>query len=54
MSPDQRRDMIVRVALPLVAGYAYHKGNWTNRQARNYAKLFDQPATTNAKEFAAV
>jgi len=42
------------VALPLVAGYAYHKGNWKNRQARNYAKLFDQPATTNAKELAAV
>jgi deoxyhypusine synthase len=42
------------VALPLVAGYAYHKGNWKNRQARDYAKLFDQPATTNAKELAAV
>jgi len=42
------------VALPLVAGYAYHKGNWKNRQARDYAKLFAQPATTNAKELAAV
>jgi len=28
------------VALPLVAGYAYHKGAWRAREARNYAKLF--------------
>jgi deoxyhypusine synthase len=42
------------LAFPLVAGYAYHKGNWKNRQARDYAKLLDQPATTNAKELAAV
>ena len=26
------------LALPLVAGYAYHKGNWKNRQARDYAE----------------
>jgi deoxyhypusine synthase len=32
------------VALPLIAGYAWHKGNWKNRQARNYAKLLDEPA----------
>jgi len=42
------------LALPLIAGYAYHKGNWKNRQARNYAKLFDEPATAKAEEPAAV
>jgi deoxyhypusine synthase len=31
------------VALPLVAGYAYHKGSWKNRKARNYAQLLDRP-----------
>jgi deoxyhypusine synthase len=33
------------IALPLIAGYAYHKGSWKNRKARNYAKLLDEPAT---------
>src|SRR6266481_2101833 len=33
------------LALPLIAGYAYHKGSWKNRKARNYAKLLDEPAT---------
>jgi deoxyhypusine synthase len=28
------------VALPLLAGYAYHKGAWRARAAKNYAKLF--------------
>jgi len=28
------------VALPLVAGYAYHKGAWRARDAKNYARLF--------------
>jgi len=28
------------VALPLVAGYAYHKGAWRARAAKNYARLF--------------
>lgn len=42
------------LALPLIAGYAYHKGNWKNRRARNYAKLFDEPATAKAEEPAAV
>jgi deoxyhypusine synthase len=31
------------LALPLIAGYAYHKANWKNRSARNYAKLLDEP-----------
>ena len=30
------------LAFPLIAGYAYHKGNWKNRQARNYATLLDK------------
>jgi len=42
------------LALPLIAGYAYHKYNWKNRQARDYAELLDQPATMSAKEPAAV
>jgi deoxyhypusine synthase len=28
------------VALPLVAGYAYHKGAWRARKVKNYAALF--------------
>ena len=28
------------VALPLVAGYAFHKGAWRARTVKNYAKLF--------------
>src|SRR5213076_233249 len=27
------------LGFPLIAGYAFHKGNWKNRAARNYAKL---------------
>jgi len=26
--------------MPLVAGYAYHQGNWKNRPAREFNKLF--------------
>ncbi len=28
------------LALPLIAGYAYHKGSWKNRQAKEWAKLY--------------
>jgi deoxyhypusine synthase len=28
------------VALPLIAGYAYHKGNWRDRQPHHLADLF--------------
>jgi deoxyhypusine synthase len=38
------------LALPLIAGYAWHKGAWRNRAARNYSKLFDQPVSAKAKE----
>ena len=29
------------LALPLIAGYAYHKRSWKNRKAHNYAQLLD-------------
>jgi deoxyhypusine synthase len=38
------------LALPLIAGYAWHKGAWKNRAARDYSKLFDQPVSAKAKE----
>ena len=28
------------VAMPLIAGYAYHKGSWKERKAREFQKLF--------------
>jgi deoxyhypusine synthase len=28
------------LAFPLIAGYAYHKGSWKNREAKNLANLF--------------
>lgn len=28
------------ITMPLVAGYAYHKGNWQNREARNFTNIF--------------
>ena len=30
------------IALPLIAGYAYHKGGWKNRKGRSFAKLLDE------------
>ncbi len=38
------------LALPLIAGYAYHKRAWKNRAPRNYAKLLDRPTAAKAKE----
>jgi deoxyhypusine synthase len=29
------------VAVPLIAGYAYHKGTWKNREARRWARLLE-------------
>ncbi len=31
------------IAVPLLAGYAYHRGNWKNRARRNLADLFQAP-----------
>ncbi len=28
------------IAMPLIAGYAYHKGNWKNRKAKEFARLY--------------
>jgi deoxyhypusine synthase len=28
------------IAMPLIAGYGYHKGNWKNRAKREFAKMF--------------
>lgn len=30
------------IAMPLIAGYAYHKGNWKNRNKREFTKLFQK------------
>ena len=30
------------LALPLIAGYGYHKGVWKNREKREYQKLFQK------------
>ncbi|MEI7590311.1 MAG: deoxyhypusine synthase family protein, partial [Deltaproteobacteria bacterium] len=27
--------------LPLIASYAYHRGNWKKRKRHNYSRLFD-------------
>lgn len=29
------------VAVPLIAGYAYHKGGWRNRRQRRFSRLFE-------------
>jgi len=28
------------LAMPLIAGYAYHKGNWKNRESREFQKIY--------------
>jgi deoxyhypusine synthase len=35
------------LAVPLIAGYAYHKGGWKSRSARNWSRWFE-PAATQA------
>lgn len=30
------------IAMPLIAGYAYHKGAWKNREAKNLQKMFQK------------
>ncbi len=41
------------IALPLIAGYAYHKGNWRKRKARAYNRLFSEIATHANEETSA-
>jgi deoxyhypusine synthase len=42
----------ITVTLPLIAGYAYHKGSWKNRKARNFAEIFSRPSTLKAEGYA--
>jgi deoxyhypusine synthase len=32
------------MAVPMIAGYAYHKGNWKTREARRWARLLETVA----------
>ena len=34
------------IAMPLVAGYAYHKGDWKQRHAKEFQKLFLKETAT--------
>ena len=34
------------LALPLILGYAYHKGGWRSRQARRWARLLEPVAAS--------
>jgi deoxyhypusine synthase len=36
------------LALPLIAGYVYHKGAWKDRPARSYAEFLDKPAAVSS------
>ena len=36
------------LALPLIAGYAYHKGAWKSRTGRKWGALLEQPAMASA------
>ncbi len=36
------------LAMPLIAGYAYHKGSWKNREPRRYAALLDSDPASEA------
>jgi deoxyhypusine synthase len=38
------------ITFPLIAGYAYHKGSWHGRKARNFSKIFSKPSTLKAVE----
>src|SRR5678815_1016502 len=36
------------LAVPLIVGYAYHKGAWKNRTAKKWSTLLEQPAEATA------
>jgi len=44
----------ITVTLPLIAGYAYHKGSWRNRKARHFSEIFSKPSTLKAEGYAEV
>ena len=35
-------------AVPLIVGYAYHKGGWKRREAKRWATLLERPAMATA------
>ena len=39
------------ITFPIIAGYAYHKGSWKNRKARNFAEIFKKPTTLKAEGY---
>jgi deoxyhypusine synthase len=39
------------ITFPIIAGYAYHKGSWKNRKARNFADIFKKPSTLKAEGY---
>jgi deoxyhypusine synthase len=41
----------VTVTLPLLAGYAYHKGSWRTRDARRFNEIFTAPSALKASGF---
>jgi deoxyhypusine synthase len=32
------------LAVPLIVGYAFHKGGWKARQGKRWSQLLEQPA----------
>jgi deoxyhypusine synthase len=42
----------ITVTLPLIAGYAYHKGSWRSRGARKFGEIFAAPSALKAVGYA--
>jgi len=42
----------VTTTFPLIAGYAYHKGNWRNRGARRFSEIFEASAPLQCEGYA--
>ena len=38
--------------LPIIAGYAYHKGSWKSRQGKRFAQIFEKGNTLKAEGYA--
>ena len=37
------------LAVPLIAGYAYHKGGWKKRKAKHWTRVLENPRSRSAK-----
>jgi len=37
--------------LPIIAGYAYHKGSWKSRQPKRFAQIFEKPNALKAEGY---